>query len=404
KKPEVSLAILMQKLDSDAAVSVTEWGQHPKLIQLYLRQFAREAPEFFDDNTIQSALCPIFALYGLARAYRLLCDSALLPDFKKTCEAHWPELWKWINPLYRYRLRMKSSPLPDTHVLYIEGGVHAILGMIIDSNGLLPCIAATEGLLGLLFAMYLRFAQFQPLTGFRLRLPMLSALLDSGEADLNEIHGEIGFNKRKAAQALFRPAYSCMRKDLKLEESYLPAQYILFKISTTLPAFYRSLSSEVFMTYICDGMSFLLAQPNRTSSLIYDNLLALLANYARHAIEGHAWLVHGLRKNLLGLLFHGTNFVDMDNSENTLNAMDFLLETIQANSIHRSIMRNLSDIDEVVDPNEIHHPKMRLSWDNLLTTVRWVLGMHMKLLAFGPLPECSYIKVSRQVVLLINFS
>ncbi|KAG6835042.1 hypothetical protein H0H93_005341, partial [Arthromyces matolae] len=401
KKPEIYLSNLIQELDAEfltPVLNVPKWGQHPKLIRLYLQQFAREAPESLDENTIKTALCPIFALYGLCLVHRLLSESALLPNFKQTCESHWPELWKWINPLYRYRLRMQPDPSRNTHKLYIQidCGVQAMLSLIISpEKGLLPSIAATEGLLGLFFAMYLRFAEMHSLTGFEVILPMLSALIDSGKADANEIRREIGFNKRKGAHALFRPAYLYMQGNLPLWEESLPYVQHILLISTKLPALYKSLSCEVIMTYTCDAMSFILAQHSSPQSPeLCAMLILFLANYVFHGTEGHTWLVHGLRKNLLHLLIKGTNLVDLDSNEHTPMAINDLLEIIQANSIHRPIMRNLSNIVDIVNPNDINDPRMRLSWEKLLTTERWVQATHAEFLEYGRLPECSNLKAS----------
>ncbi|KAG6818348.1 hypothetical protein H0H93_005673 [Arthromyces matolae] len=395
RNPKGHLPPLVKLLfDNDAYAS---WRRHPKVIKLYFSQFDLEPPASANPTQLKTLVnVPTIALFAIQHTFIDNSKTVEMFEYKQACESHWPTMWRWINFIYR-ACTTSSETSYDRLTLLIEG----ILSLVIQPP-LNAAVAATKGLLGLCFAIYLRLPNDPPSTSsiadrLEIASDTLVNLLQIGKVDLKEIHSEIGSEEHQAAHALFRPAYMCMLGGPTFANTLGPVVNVHLQICDSVSSdFYGQFPAKTIMRYICDCLSFVLTYSNRNAPLknpsgILGILVKFLDYYHWSASDGHAWIVYGLRNNLLSLLLQAANHVQDQDDSTTIPAVGNILRTLNTVSIHRPVLRHLRDVPRNVDFSQIKDATLRSLGVALKKAIKWSQEAHIEFLEIGKYLKCSNV-------------
>ncbi|KAG6848127.1 hypothetical protein H0H93_003162, partial [Arthromyces matolae] len=378
RDPSVYLSRLVDKLRVESPCA---WTSHPRIIQLLLRQFETDPYDLKDPT-----LCVLLALAGLYYATPL--DDVKTDEIMDEFASHWSNLWRWLNLVYHSANTVSPANLFDDDVLR---GIEMIVLLVADQVKY-PFIVSTEGFFRMCLAIHLNFPTRPTNKGSaaaRLTLTsnILLRLIANSKAKPIDIRKEIGFDRRKAARRMFLPGTMCIQGDPSWRKCFVNVQRVHAKFSETFPEVYQSFSPDVVMSYICDSFSFALT-PKAVDPYDIGITVLFLINYI-HIVDGHAWVVHGLRKNLLSLFIAASNAFP-DGHPGMKGAYSFL-ELFIGYSIHRPIMRLLNNFEIVVNPIPINHLSVQLQLIRISESLSWARQAHKEFKAMGIVP-CSYAK------------
>ncbi|KAG6835983.1 hypothetical protein H0H93_012562 [Arthromyces matolae] len=250
RDPSVYLSRLVDKLRVE---SPRAWTSHPRIIQL-LRQFETD-PHDHEDPT----LCVLLALAGLY--YATPIDDVKTDEIMDEFASNWSNLWRWLNLIYYSANTVSPANLFDDAVLR---GIEMIVLLVADQVKY-PFIVSTEGFFRMCLAIHLNFPMRPTKKGsaaarITLTSNILLQLIANSKAKPIDILKEIGFDRRKAARRIF-----------------LPGTILSFALT-----------------------------PKEVDPYDIGITVLFLINYIS-IVDGHAWVVHGLRKNLLSLVIAASN-------------------------------------------------------------------------------------------------
>ncbi|KAG6836341.1 hypothetical protein H0H93_008951 [Arthromyces matolae] len=320
-------------------------------------------------------------------------------------------MWRWLHFMYRHIIYAYPT-VSESNFDEVARAIEGVLAFVIRAP-LDAAVPATEGLLGLCFAIYLRLGN-NPLSipSVAERLEIISDtlvnLFKSEKVDLKEIRSEIGSDKQLAAQALFRPAYMCIRGGPTFANSFSRVVNVHLQICDRLcQNFYGQFPPKTVMAYVCDGLSFVFTYSNSSTPLrIPSTLLRILVGFLNYyhlcASDGHAWLIYGLRNNLLSLLLQAANRVQGQDDPTTIPAVCDILRTLSTLSIHRPVLRHLRNVEGGADFDLIKDATLRSLGVALKEAIKWSQEAHIEFLEIRKDLKCSYDNASASLFDLLD--
>lgn len=373
---------------------------HPRVLDMFISRFDEPPPH--DVVWSPSTDAAAHAMSGLSLAIGRTEEER--HSLRERILSRWAHVWPWINFLYCNISLFADLPLDLDSFRYLLLRVFLLL----VSEPLCASVVSTEGVLRLAFMNWIRLAEppadEDAYVSALAMSDVLLALVKSSFVDIKEWHAALDFNKRRAAEDLFKPIQMSIRGGSAWARCLCLNLEIHRTICTRTPAFYGSLPTNTVISNICDVLSAAIAtvepapgvgtmRAEYTQTVIAISC-ALLVGYSSQAAESYSWAIYALRRNILSLLFDCRLRVQEDV---TCRTIDAILNELKLCSVYRPVLRHLKQSGLADLPlTEIQDEKARTAWMSVLDAISFMCYTQAEFDKLGDYsPSCTYSNVRK---------
>ncbi|KAG6907577.1 hypothetical protein DXG01_008373 [Tephrocybe rancida] len=377
---------------------------HPSILQLFLEQFNCFPPAAISCEHSKGTV--YFAIVGLGFVIQLERSR----DIKQQLESVWPNMWPWMDFLYRHLILDGHHEFDITlQRLLVE--IEAILAFLLDDTPS-HMVVTTPGVLSLVVKMYLWQGDSQNYNRKEIAqlVPPSAAfisLLRSPLTDFNEVIEVVGYNRRSAAGILcnaFQVGAVYGGEEKMWTTPFSDLLKVHLALATRSLYFYRWLSPEIVMTIASNSLDHFTSLSHTREQARYANthesieaLLAFFVHYATHVATGHSWVIFALRSKLIPSLIRAIIYFEQVPAI-TADA-ETLIELLQTYTLHPPVLDRLQNEtkESLVDAQAVTHTGFRVRWFRLTDVIEHIKTIRTNFNASGCyLPLCEFDKCAVQ--------